>query len=121
MLPMTSSQPSGVGCPKHAQEGLPLGAEEQVPRKLSRPTKSIAMEPCWNTRFETDSTSDATSGKIDSSRMTRTAGQMNNHLASASERITPRAEALGVMPLPRVPGLRGPILGDPWVGVSAGR
>src|SRR6476469_6998770 len=77
----------------------------------------MAMEPCWNTRFETDSTSDATSGKIDSSRMTRTAGQMNSHLASASERNTPR----DVSPrrVDSAPG-PGPIRSDPRGSICQG-
>src|SRR6188472_2353283 len=77
----------------------------------------MAMEPCWNTRFETDSTSDAASGKIDSSRMTRTAGQMNSHLASASERNTPR----DVSPrrVDSAPGA-GPLRSDPRGSICQG-
>ena len=41
------------------------------------------------TSFETDSATEATSGKSDRTRMRMTAGQMNSHLAAPSERHAP--------------------------------
>jgi len=107
--PRMSSHPSGVGA-----RSTPRKVFRSVPKirawKLSRPTKSMAIEPCLNTRFETASTSDATSGKMDSTRMTRTAGQMNSQRAMASERSAPRGR------FPRCAGSTpeaGPARSDP--------
>src|SRR4051812_29111265 len=45
--------------------------------------------PLWNASLESDRATDATSGKIDRNRMTRTVGQMKTHRAAPSERQAP--------------------------------
>src|SRR3954447_13148933 len=42
--------------------------------------------PWWNASLASDRATDAISGKIDRMRMSRTAGQMNSHLAAPSDR-----------------------------------
>src|SRR5260221_3661898 len=51
--------------------------------------KSSSTPPGLKTSFETDKAIDATSGKTDSARMSRTAGQMKNQRAAPSERHAP--------------------------------
>src|SRR5215211_365905 len=45
-----------------------------------------SMPPWWNASFENDRATEATSGKIERTRIRRTAGQMKSHLAAPSER-----------------------------------
>src|SRR5712691_7946324 len=50
------------------------------------------MPPLRRTRFETESATDARSGKSDRKRMTRTVGQMKIQRAASSERHAPSEE-----------------------------
>jgi hypothetical protein len=81
-------QPSGVG-----GFSSPSRCVRSVPNsriwKFWKPTKSTSILPFVKTSFEKASVSDATSGKIDRKRMTRTVGQMNTQRAAPSERQPP--------------------------------
>jgi hypothetical protein len=53
--------------------------------KFERPTKLTSTLPFWKTSLPKASVSDAKSGKIERKRTTMTLGQMNVHLAAASD------------------------------------
>src|SRR4029079_5037787 len=54
-----------------------------------KPMNLRSTPPWWNASLESDRATEATSGKIERTRMRRTAGQMKSHLAAPSERQAP--------------------------------
>ena len=78
-----------VGRLQDAQEVAPLEAEQELlvvrePDELEVDAALVERRAC-----ESDRATEATSGKIDRTRMRRTVGQMNSHLAAPSERHAP--------------------------------
>src|SRR6476661_9900504 len=57
--------------------------------------------PWWNASLESDRATEATRGKIERTRIRRTAGQMNSHLAAPSERHASSVSVARRAALPR--------------------
>src|SRR5437867_11705696 len=63
---------------------------------------NLRSTPPWRkASLERDSATEATSGKIERTRMSRTVGQMNNHLAAPSERQASSVSAARRVARPR--------------------